>query len=76
MLARNRRKKNHTASRTQCECIHCSLVVIPLVSQRCLELDVRRLEVDARDGYFAIFIEYGGGCDWRLGREGRRNSNG
>ena len=50
-------------SHTKDEGIHCRLVVGPLVSQSSLELDIDRLKVDARDGYFAIFVE-------RRGRRG------
>jgi hypothetical protein len=76
MSAQHQRNTIQATSHTKCEGIHCSLVVVPLISQRRLEQNVGRLEVDARDGYFAIFIEYGRGRDWRLSCEGGRNSNG
>lgn len=63
-------------SRTKSKSIHRSLVVGPLVSKSRLELDIDRLQVDARYGYFAMFVERGGGRGQRLGREGRRDGYG
>jgi hypothetical protein len=76
LLARHQRNSIEATSHTKCESIHRGFVVVPLISQGRLEQDVGRLQVDARDGYFAIFIEYGGGRDWCLGRKGGRNRNG
>jgi len=63
-------------SHTEGEGIHCSLVVGPLVAQSGLELDIDRLQVDARYGYFAIFVERSGRCGQCLGGQGGRDGYG
>jgi hypothetical protein len=51
-------------SHTKSESIHRSLVIGPLVSQGRLELDIDRFKVDARYGYFAIFVKRGRKRSW------------
>ena len=63
------------SSHTKCKGIDCSLVIGPLISQSRFELCVDRLEVDARNGYFAILVEGGGRCNRIFGGESRRNGD-
>jgi hypothetical protein len=64
---------NPRLSRTESEGIHRSLVIGPLVSQGRLELDIDRLKVDARYGYFAIFVQRGRKRSRRFSRESWRD---